>query len=77
MTERWDTGDMGCGQLAFELSRRVRQLEPGDRLEVIARDPGAARDLPAWCRMTGNLLVSSDPPVFVIERAGGGGGQGR
>ena len=66
--EHWDAGEMGCGQLAFELHRRVRELEPGGRLEVIARDVGATTDLPAWCRMTGNRLVSAEHPTYVIER---------
>jgi hypothetical protein len=24
--------------------------------------------LPAWCRMTGHILVSADHPVYVIQR---------
>jgi tRNA 2-thiouridine synthesizing protein A len=68
VTSRWDAGEIGCGYLVVELSRRVSQLGPGDRLEVVARDPGARSDLPAWCRMTGHTLVSSDHPVYVVER---------
>lgn len=68
MHKQWDAGETGCGQLVVELGRRLRQMEPGDRLEVIARSPGAPTDLPAWCRMTGHRLVSAEPPVFVIER---------
>lgn len=66
--ERWDAGDIGCGQLAVELKRRVSRLDPGETLEVIAQDAGVAVDLPAWCRMTGHALVSAEPPVFVIRR---------
>ena len=66
----WDAGDMGCGQLVFELARRVGALSPGECLEVIARDPGASTDLPAWCRMTDNEMVSADHPAYVIERRG-------
>jgi len=66
--ERWDAGEMGCGRLVSELSARMKRLEPGERLEVVARDPGAPTDLPAWCRMTGHALVSAEPPVYVIER---------
>lgn len=69
MDSRWDAGDIGCGQLVFELSARVRNVASGERLEVIARDPGAATDIPAWCRMTGNRLISSEHPVYVIERS--------
>lgn len=71
MTARWDAGEMGCGQLVFELSRRVNQMNPGETLEVVAHDPGARVDLPAWCRMTGHTLVSSDHPVYVIQRKSG------
>ncbi len=59
---------MGCGQLVFELSRRVKAMAPGERLELTALDPGAISDLPAWCRMTGNEMVSANHPVYVIER---------
>lgn len=59
---------MGCGQLVFELARRVNAMETGERLEVTVRDVGAKTDLPAWCRMTGNELISADHPVYVIER---------
>lgn len=69
--ERWEAGALGCGQLVFELRRRMDRLEPGASLEVVTDEPGAVTDLPAWCRMTGNTLVSADPPVYVIRRAGG------
>ena len=59
---------MGCGQLVFELRRRMNELEPGEELEVIAHSPGAPTDLPAWCRMTGHTLVTADHPSYVIRR---------
>ena len=68
MEQRWDAGDMGCGQLVFELRTRLNQMKPGDRLELVANDEGAPTDLPAWCRMTGHELVSANHPVYVIER---------
>lgn len=67
---RWDAGDMGCGQLVFELRRRMLEIAPGDTLEVVALSPGAPSDLPAWCRMTGHALVSAEPPIYVIRRKG-------
>jgi tRNA 2-thiouridine synthesizing protein A len=68
MVERWDAGEMGCGQLVFELRTRLSQMNPGEQLELTARSPGAPVDLPAWCRMTGHTLVAADHPVYVIER---------
>ena len=64
----WDAGDMGCGDLVLELRARVERLRPGEILKLVARDPGAAADLPAWCRMTGHTLVSGKHPVYLIRR---------
>ena len=64
----WDAGDMGCGDLVLELRARVARLRPGEVLELVARDPGAPADLPAWCRMTGNTLMSAKHPVYLIRR---------
>jgi tRNA 2-thiouridine synthesizing protein A len=68
LKRQWDAGEIGCGALIFELRRRVNEMDPGEQLEIIARDPGARKDLPAWCRMTGHTLLEADHPVYVIER---------
>jgi tRNA 2-thiouridine synthesizing protein A len=52
----------------FELALRVKKMKPGETLELIARDPGAPVDLPAWCRMTGHTLVSANHPLYLIRR---------
>jgi tRNA 2-thiouridine synthesizing protein A len=64
----WDAGDLGCGELVLELRFRVEQLEPGALLRLVAVDPGARADLPAWCRLTGHALVAADHPVYLIRR---------
>ena len=66
--KRWEAGELGCGQLVFELSRQIEGVEPGETLEVVTHDAGAPVDLPAWCRMTGHTLVSAEPPTYVIRR---------
>jgi tRNA 2-thiouridine synthesizing protein A len=68
MDERWDAGEMGCGQLVSELHRRLSRMSPGQTLEVIAHSSGAPSDLPAWCRMTGHTLVSAHHPVYLVRR---------
>ena len=68
MIVEWDAGDMGCGELVLELRSRMRALPTGQTLRLIARDPGAPADLPAWCRMTGHALVSAQHPVYVIKK---------
>jgi tRNA 2-thiouridine synthesizing protein A len=64
----WDAGDMGCGDLVLELRIRVHHLGAGQVLKLVARDPGAPADLPAWCRMTGHTLVAERHPVYFIRR---------
>jgi tRNA 2-thiouridine synthesizing protein A len=67
---RWDAGETGCSQLIVGLNRRLTQLNPGDLLEVVARDMGAPIDVYVWCRMTGHRLLSEAHPVYLIQRRG-------
>lgn len=67
----WDAGELGCGELVLELRLRIRQLASGDILRLIAHDPGAPADIPAWCRMTGHPLLHADPAThtYLIQRS--------
>jgi tRNA 2-thiouridine synthesizing protein A len=67
-TDEWDAGDLGCGELVLELRARLDRMRPGDVLRLVARDPGAPADLPAWCRLTGHTLVSAVHPVYHVRR---------
>jgi tRNA 2-thiouridine synthesizing protein A len=64
----WDAGELGCGDLILELRFRMETLRPGQVLRLVALDPGAPADLPAWCRLTGHTLVAAEPPVYLIRR---------
>ncbi len=65
--DAWDAGDMGCGELVFLLSQRMRALGPGKVLELTATDLGAPHDIPAWCRLTGHALLDASPPRYLIR----------
>ena len=65
---QWDAGDTGCGELLLELRFRMLALRTGERLHLIARDPGAIEDMPAWCRLTRHKLIHADHPQYLIER---------
>jgi tRNA 2-thiouridine synthesizing protein A len=58
----WNAGELGCGELVLELRARVRAA-PGKVFKVIALDPGAPADIPAWCGMTGHPLLAHDPAL--------------
>ena len=59
---------MGCGELVIELRARLRELAPGALFRLVARDPGAVEDIPAWCGLTGHALVDAAHPVYLIRR---------
>lgn len=66
--ETWNAGDLGCGELVIDLRQRVRKLQPGQAFHLIASDPGAIEDIPAWCRLTGHPLKQADHPNYLIQR---------
>ena len=63
-----DVGDTLCGELALMLRAEPRKLQPGQVLEVVARDPAAPQDIPAWCEVTGHRVLRVEPPRFWIRR---------
>lgn len=66
--DEWNAGLMGCGELIMLLRFRMQLLAPRQRLRLIALDPGAREDLPAWCRLTGHTLVQAHHPEYIIQR---------
>jgi TusA-related sulfurtransferase len=69
---RLDAGETGCGELVMLIFQYMQKLTLGQTLEVMAYDLAAETDIPAWCRMTGNVLVECDasarPKRFVIRK---------
>jgi 5-methyltetrahydropteroyltriglutamate--homocysteine methyltransferase len=56
----FDGGDKDCGNgLLLLIRRHIDPLDPGALLEVKSTEPSVADDLPSWCRLTGNELVSA------------------
>src|SRR5262249_29008131 len=55
----FDGGDLDCGNgLLLLIRRHMDPLERGQLLEFRSREISVEEDFPAWCRMTGNELVS-------------------
>ena len=65
-----DLGEMGCGELLLKIKLQMAIQAPGSVLELHATDLGALEDIPAWCRMTGHLLLRHDAvrSLYWIER---------
>jgi TusA-related sulfurtransferase len=65
----YDAGDKGCAEGPIEeIAALMRQLSPGQTLEVRATDPTVAVDLPAWCRLAGHKLVTHQNDRYLLRR---------
>ncbi len=58
-----------CPLPVIALARRLPGLTLGAVLRVLADDPAAANDIPAWCRLRGQeYLGSPQPDTFDVRR---------
>ena len=48
-----------CPMPVIKTQDRIKTLQPGDILEVTCTDPGVLSDIPAWCRINGHKIISS------------------
>lgn len=58
-----DGGDRACGELLLVLAARSRVLAPRSQIRLLATDPAAAIDLPAWCHLTGHHYLGHGTDV--------------
>jgi len=47
-----------CPMPIVKMAKAIKEVEIGDTIEAYATDPGVMADMPAWCRTTGNELVT-------------------
>jgi len=77
MKYKLDASRLLCPMPVIRTQDRIAELQPGDLLEVVATDPGALSDIPAWCRINGHRVVESDQSgdeVHIVIEVGGDGG---
>jgi tRNA 2-thiouridine synthesizing protein A len=79
-----DGGNKACGELLMELVAPMRALPAGEVVRLVATDPAAPLDVPAWCHLTRHgflgagtepdgrphydLQVSADPQRIQLDR---------
>jgi len=70
----YDASGLLCPLPVLRANRMMRDLAPGQTLKVLATDPAAEADFPAYCRQTGHTLVHTardgDTLVFLIRKKG-------
>lgn len=61
-----------CPLPVIDLARAMAGVAVGQAVRVLADDPGAAADIPAWCRMRGQRLEAvvevGDHQAYVVVR---------
>jgi tRNA 2-thiouridine synthesizing protein A len=59
-----------CPRPVIELARNLAGVPVGAVVRVLADDPAAATDIPAWCRMRGQeFLGSPEANSYDVRRA--------
>lgn len=55
-----DARGLRCPLPVIRLAQAAEGLAPGTLLRVVATDPAAELDVPAWARMRGHRVVSTE-----------------
>jgi tRNA 2-thiouridine synthesizing protein A len=56
-----------CPIPVVKTAKAMKEMGPGDVLEVFATDPGVEPDMHAWTKQTGNELISIDHDAGVFR----------
>ncbi len=52
-----DCAGLFCPMPVVKTKLELETMSAGEILEVVADDPGFEKDLPAWCKMTGEEFL--------------------
>lgn len=72
-TYQLDARRLLCPMPVIRTQDRVKELQPGDILEVTCTDPGVKNDIPAWCRINGHQIqniVEQDNEIILTVLVG-------
>ncbi|WP_435300250.1 sulfurtransferase TusA family protein [Timonella sp. A28] len=62
-----DARGLRCPIPIIRLAQLAAQLSAGDTIDIVASDPAAEFDVPAWCRMKGKQC---SPPSISTDNEG-------
>jgi hypothetical protein len=63
----FDAGAATCGDFLLTMWVFLRKEPPGRLVRVRATGEEAGREIAAWCRVTGHILVDEAPPFYWIR----------
>jgi tRNA 2-thiouridine synthesizing protein A len=69
-----DTSGLNCPLPVLKARKALSTMEAGETLHVTATDPGASKDIPAFCKISGNVLQDTNEKdgkfIFIIVKGG-------
>ncbi len=72
--EELDARGLNCPLPILRAKKAINGLEVAQTLKIIATDPGSVKDFEAFCKQTGNELVSTTEDggefTFFIKKGG-------
>ncbi len=72
ITRRLDVRGFSCPIPIVKTAKEMKQMAPGELIEVLATDPGSVPDFTGWSKTTGNTLIeqSQDSGIyrFVLKK---------
>ena len=63
----FDGGETGCGELLLELRLFTQRQTGGSLVAIRTLDAGAPQEIPAWCRLTGHILLEAAHPFYLLR----------
>ncbi|HEB87446.1 MAG TPA: sulfurtransferase TusA family protein [Gammaproteobacteria bacterium] len=67
-----DTRGLNCPLPILRAKKSLSQLTAGEILQIRATDPGSVKDFEAFCKQTGNELLSSSEVggefIFLLKK---------
>ena len=74
MTTFLDTKGLNCPLPVLKAQKALKDMAPGDVLEVAATDPSSVKDFEVFCGATGHELLESKAEdgtfTFLIRKSG-------
>lgn len=56
-----------CPMPIVQTALKIKELKPGEVLEILSTDVGIKEDMPAWCRTTGHEFVGIEEDGEIIK----------
>jgi len=63
----FDARGLKCPMPVIKVRKILETLKPGEIILVLADDPGAKRDFPAFCAQTGDEIIKSEEENGVLK----------